>query len=460
MANLSLNYDERFRKKIRNFPDTLYRVNDPTSKIHRLLYALLEIGVGQAKGMQDIALIAQNSLAATTGQELDQYFEMFGIRRTPEFSKGITNPAVNDSKFRVAISKFLQAVSLGGTAEGIRLMAEASTSFKCHVIEPWRNPEYWIDNPSETKPRLLDSENKPIGNEVVIFVYPNLPLTDDEENILRARVIENCKIIAPLHTSLTVKIEQTIESLEFLPAYVTSGSFSFIEQPSEPELLSQEAEISFNNMVTNINTFQIDDEFATPFGYLSESINNTTTLIQVGEEETPLTINFYFKLVDGNNEEILFVKNRKFLSDPNIFTYEVERAQKQTTALSFNANSIALNNLVTIYPEIQNSETVFENWESIPLADSPDNYSTGKYPNDSNKYDINGNYLFEWNSQAAFEIWFKNYINSIGGEVKDRKYRLILNENMPSNTAKLFNLVNKIMGPSYNFVRPVPKPKD
>lgn len=463
MPNLFFNQDERFKKKVSNFPETLYRINDPTSKIHRLLYSILEIGIGQAKGMQDIAMNSQSSLSATTGSELDQYFQMFGIRRTPELSGGIKNSETHDAKFRIAISKFLQAISLGGTVEGIRLMAEASTGFPCHVVEPWRNPEN-----SDGIARLLEN-SQPIGNEVVVIVYfnkpqifnnENIPLVSDEENSIRARVIENCKIIAPLHTSITVKIENTIEDTEIVPAYVASGAFSFIEQSSEPELLSQEAEISFNNSIININTFEIEDEYTIPVGYVFESVDSLANTIKIQEQTAPLTLNFYLKLSNQENEEIILVKNRIFLQDPNVFTYEIERAQNQTEAIDLDESFIAFSNLVSIYSDVKESEIVFDTWQSIPLADSPDNFPSGKFPHDPTKYDINGEYLFEWSGQAGFEFWFKNYIKSMGGEVKDKKYRLKVNENTPTDSTLKFNIINKIMGPSYKFVRAIPKPRD
>lgn len=456
MPNLFLNHDERFQRKIKNFPDTLYRVNDPTSKIYRLLYSLLEIGIGQAKGMQDLALISQNSLSNTTGQELDQYFQMFGIKRTPDFARGTQSPVVNDSKFRVAISKFLQAISLGGTSEGLRLMSEASSGFKCHVIEPWRNPAN-----AEGLARLKNESNEPVGNEVIIFIYPNRPLDEsgDEENRLRIRVIENCKIIAPLHTSITVKIQVVEEPLEFVPSYVTSEAFSYIEEPTEPELLSQEAEISFNSSVTSINTFEIDDEFTIPLGFISQtSIDVNDTSLKIEERETPLTINFYLKLVEDNKEEIVLVQNRQFFASPNIFTYDVLRAQNNTTALTFNEGTVALSNLVTLYSDNQDAQIVFDSWQTIPLADSPDNFSMGKFPNDARKYDSSGNYLFEWSSQSEFRYWFQNHINNLGGEIQDNQYRLAMNNNLTSSSIVNFNIINQIMGPAYKYARPVPKP--
>lgn len=456
MPNFSFNPDLRFARKVSNFAGSLYRINDPTSRIHRLLYALLEIGVAQAKGTQDLALIAESSLATTTGQELDQYFEMFGIRRSAELTDGVggSSPA-DDAKFRVAISKFLQALSLGGTAAGIRLMSEASTGYKCDVVEPWRNPE--LDLVTDNA-RLVNGAGAPIGNEIVIFVYPNVILSLDEINLLRARTVSNCKIIAPLHTSITVTIMPAVIDSEFVPSYVSSGSFSFISEAYSDALPSQEAEISLNNSVTNIKVYEVKSDYNNFIGNPTASINASATVLTVAETVSPLSPTFYLKIVEGNKEEIVFVKKRTFVEfdTVNVYTYEIDRAQSETSAQSFTTAASLYSNMNSIYSQSRTVETVFEDWQPIPLSDSYDNYPMGKYPNDPNKYDSNGNYLFEWANQNAFNNWFTDYVTRLGGEVVNGQYRMSVTQSSSVDAGDGPNIINQIMGSTYNFIRPVP----
>lgn len=454
MSNLFFNPDPRFDSKVINFPDTLYRINDPTSKIHRLLYALLEIGVGQAKGMQDLALISENNLASTTGQELDQYFQMFGIRRTNEFSsENSMHPESEDARFRTAIAKFLQALSLGGTATGMRLMAEASSGFKCQLIEPWRN----ADN-ANGRARLMQ-DGMPVGNEILIFIYPDIFLDSDELNQLRVRVISNCKIIAPLHTTVTVEIKEAIEFSNFIPSYVSSGSFSYIQDSDYLELLSQENEIDLNNSVINVQTYETNDDYSNFIGNVNSNIDNSSITLLVEEQNIPPTNTFYINIVENTNNEIVFVKNRKFYSNPNIFVYEIERSKTQS--FPFSSNAMVMTNISTVYFQSKNTENIFEDWKPIPLADCYANYPFGKFPNDTSKYDANGNYLFEWSDQAEFNTWFTNYVTKIGGEVKNNKYRYRMNiiENS-MNASVSSNNLNKIIGLGYEYVRPIPKPRN
>lgn len=458
MPNFSFNPDLRFENKTSNFADTLYRIKDPTSRIHRLLYSLLEIGIGQAKGTQDLALIAQSSLATTTGQELDQYFAMFGIRRMKEYGDGLTLNAIgNDARFRIAIAKFLQALSLGGTAAGLRLMAEASTTFKCNIVEPWRN--YDIDFIRDNA-RLLNADNNPTGNEIIIFVYPNVVLDEDEINQLRVRTITNCKIIAPLHTSLTVVVVPTAEDTKISPSYVSSGSFSYITEASSVNLLSQEAEISLNDSVTDIKIYELGSEFVNIVGSLDAAIDDNDTTIRINETVAPNAPIFFIKLQQGATEEIVQVLSRTFVeyneaNTVNVFDYTIARAQHSTTAASFTSATI-YSDATPVFSQSRTVETFFEDWQPIPLADSYDNYPSGKYPNDPNRYDAQNNYLFEWASQNEFYNWFQNYITQLGGEVVNGRYRMSVTQTSSSDSNQDDSLINQIMGSSYNFLRPIP----
>lgn len=204
MANIQQTPDQRFFEKVKNFPKNLYKVDDRNTFLFKFLYSILEGGVGQLKGMQDLAGQSQSSLANTEGADLDEFFQIFGIKRDP---KSIYNGSLysevsvdsleefkaSDAKFRTAIAKVLQALQKGGTVEGLRLMAEAASSYHVQVIEPWRYQTQYARLPNYI-------------NETVIIVIPDTELTEEEKQSIKTRVIDSLEMIRPTGMLLTVEV--------------------------------------------------------------------------------------------------------------------------------------------------------------------------------------------------------------------------------------------------------------
>lgn len=422
MANIQRSFDVRFFSKVRNFPENLYKISDRHSLIFKFLYALLENGVGQLKGIQDLANMSQSDLGNTEGTDLDEFYQIFGIRRDAESSykgsiyeesniEGIQEYQSGDSRFRIRISKFLQALQSGATKDGIRLIAEASSGYPVHVIEPWHDAN-------------RDARLSTI-NETTVFVMVDKIITEKEKFLLKSKVINGLEMIRPVGALFTVIIVVPEDSSqEINPNYASAGSFMFLSDGSNQhvELLSQEGEIEINGFVVEANPFSVDDSYSTLMG----------NLIADGDLDTSLVVNetldikspvFFVLLTDGVDSEVVLVYNRfSFNQDGDVFyVYEVTRAQYGTKQIDWNekTNVTIQTNLTKIDSSAEDEDEDEPSGQPlpIPLADSPDNYPNGKYEGDPTKYDANGNYIFEWSSQEEFEAWFFSQIYDANGQI-------------------------------------------
>lgn len=457
MANISQSNDSRFFEKVANFPRNLYKVDDRNSNIFKFLYSILENGVGQLKSIQDIANQAQQSLAGTESTDLDEFYQIFGIKRESDsiyngtlFSDVSVNELQDfkssDAKFRIRIAKVLQAMQKGGTAEGLRLMAEAASSLPVHVIEPWQNISSFT---------RVDS-----NNEVIVVILANRELNDEELQDLKSRVIGSLEMIRPAGTLITVKVlnpesdeEEIVQS-----DYAATGSFMFLSDGTNEyvELLSQEKEIEINSFVVNANPFVVDSKFATTIGTLVNNGDLDSGLI-VQETTTPLAPVFLALLSDGDISEIVFVFNRfTFEQDEETLSlYEVTRAQMGSTQIDWNdKEGVTLK--INLVKANSSSEATPASSDNLVLqsADSPDNYPYGKYEGDPSRYDENGNYIFEWSSQAEYEAWVQDQLIKAGGEYTEDVYK------MPGVvTLSGGDTLIAALGPSFKVIRPIITPK-
>lgn len=148
-----LNYKENrpFLDKVSNFPIELYHLEDDNTKIHQIMYALLEIGVGTAKTLQEVGATLQRSLANTKFYDLDDmYGSIFRIYRLTDetytynpYADALTKSQwleidAKDATYRHRIALLLGAFQYGGSPEGIAMVAEAASGIKCDVFEAWR----------------------------------------------------------------------------------------------------------------------------------------------------------------------------------------------------------------------------------------------------------------------------------------------------------------------------------
>ena len=275
----------------------------------------------------------------TEATDLDEFFQLFGIKRDPQSIYNGSNftqlsaAQINeyksaDSKFRVAISKFLQALQRGGTVDGIRLMAEAASGYPVQIIEPWQN--------------AIDEARLSTINETVILILADSSVSDEQQSQIKTKVIDSLEMIRPAGALFTVDITSSSSDNELNPDYAAADSFMFLSDGNNQyvELLSQEKEIEMNSFIVEANPFEVDNRYSTLVGSLNAEGDLDTSIV-VNETLNPQAPVFMALLSDGESFEIVLVHNR-FAFDQNnqtLFVYEVNRAQLGSTQINWNEKS-------------------------------------------------------------------------------------------------------------------------
>jgi hypothetical protein len=452
---LAYQNSRKFQTKVLNFPEEVYRINDSSTHIFKYMYTLLQIGVGQLELWQDEAQNSE-SLPGTKYTDLDALYAFLGITRLPEeiypfdpYHDQLTSDQWNqiftkDSLFRMRIMKFFQAMLRGGTLEGIQMMAEAASGVECQVFEMWRvlNGRGLAEGTALGRRDANGDLLLEIAKEFIIIPYEDI--SDNQ----RAAIIHLVELLKPVNTVCTVHDSPILPLQEVVVRFSASEDHYFeihrmvtasdnptfvaseiwvqpnqeVEAPTFAGMSHHDAEFSLNEAVTSIKTFSIDDQFLVDFGTLSAAIVSTTAdTITVTETSQPAAPAFSIKVDD----EEMFVTDRTpvFTSDTD-YTYTVLRGQNGTIAATHLINALAYLGVQAIYADQVPDGSTFGPWRLIPLADSPDNYSTGKFAGDPSKYDAEGNYIFEYSSQMQFISYYTVQIQQIGGEVSGTQYRL------------------------------------
>lgn len=144
-----LNPAESTQSRLRHFPEGLYNLR-PQSHLTRFLKALLgDSGVGQLR--KRILMARLWSILSTTHfYDLDRFYgAIFGVPRNPDEILPI-DPMTElatpdgwdeimsfDARYRERLMKLAKAIPLGGTPQGMQLIAEALTGVDCEVYEIW-----------------------------------------------------------------------------------------------------------------------------------------------------------------------------------------------------------------------------------------------------------------------------------------------------------------------------------
>lgn len=136
--------------RLAHFDETVYTA-DSTTTLYKFMDAMC--GQGGAGTLKDEIFLQRLSSAMDSiyGSDLDYIFgNMHFLSRSPDESytyntatEMLTSDqwdevAVKDAWFRSRITKFFQASTAGGTAEGVRLAVESAISVDCEIQEVWR----------------------------------------------------------------------------------------------------------------------------------------------------------------------------------------------------------------------------------------------------------------------------------------------------------------------------------
>lgn len=288
----------KFQNKVSNFPTEVYRITDPSTHLFKLMYAILEVGIGQLQRWQDEANNSE-SMSGTKYTDLDALFAFLGITRLTEeiypydpFHAQLTAAQWNeilakDALFRLRIVKFFQAMLRGGTPEGIQMMAEAASGVECQVFEMWR-----VLNGRGLAQGLDLGRRDDDGNLLLELSkeFVIIPLEQIHQG-QRAAIIHLVDLIKPVNTVSTVHTSPTIPLEELVVRFSASESHYFevrrmvtasndplfeskkiwiepnreVEAPTFAMMDHHDTEFSLNEAVTSIKTFRADEDFLVSF---------------------------------------------------------------------------------------------------------------------------------------------------------------------------------------------------
>lgn len=424
-----LNYRENkpFLDKVRNFPVEVYRLDDENTKVYQLMYALLEVGIGTAKRLQEVAATMQRSLANTRFSDLDMmYGSTFNLYRLDDeiytydpYSDALTSSEwsevdAKDAAYRHRISLLLSAFQFGGSAQGIAMIAEAASGIKCDVFEAWRDDLEGMASTTSTRefvivPRAPRSSEEPDGRVI----------TEEQE----AAIVSLVNLFKPVNTICTVAentdpVEIAVPisySSAVSEAVVTRTVVETEEQVPRFVYTEYQDEFCLNDDVSLVDIVEERVDYTYSIGTLGDGVAIGDATIAVTELNAPSSPVFYCKIDD----EIVLVTDRvKDGLDANTYIYTVTREQNATVAAEHLEGAAVLVNFVSIVPESPATQVIWGPWTEVGLADSPDNYPNGKYPSRPDRYDKSKRYIFEFKSQADYLKWLLEQIKRVGGETR------------------------------------------
>lgn len=136
--------------RMQHFDEETYSA-EPTTLLYRIIDAMCnDAGAGTLKKKLFLKRLSA-SLDGIYGNSLDYIFGGVRFLSRNSSESYAANPdtasltsdewdeiAVKDAAYRDRITRFFQAASMGGTAEGIRQAVLAATSADCQVMEAWR----------------------------------------------------------------------------------------------------------------------------------------------------------------------------------------------------------------------------------------------------------------------------------------------------------------------------------
>lgn len=148
-----LNIPPRAIDRLRNFPEEVYSLNSTDNLVRLMMVLLGQAGVGQWRSRALQARL-QATLSGANFYQLDAFYgALFNVNRmsgevlvlNPYTELGTfdqwSQVAQQDSSYRTRIEQFGKAVSLGPSAIGIQLVAEAILQCPCEIVESWETAD-------------------------------------------------------------------------------------------------------------------------------------------------------------------------------------------------------------------------------------------------------------------------------------------------------------------------------
>jgi len=431
-----------FDSKVANFPERVYAVHNPSSRIHKLMWALLEVGIGRLENAQTTAGIGQQSLSGTMFSELDDFFSFLGVYRLPT-EKYSYNPEeepltleqwqeviAKDSMFRMRIMKFLQSLTRGGTIEGLEMLAYAASGVPCQILELWRVSSGSVQDfsPSQWRGYKMDKS---------FLVIPKEQINQQQ----KAAIIHLIDLLKPADTVCAVLTDPNrLSGYEKISIRWTAASNHYysiskviVRNTSQP--YSAETTLVPNSLGTEVPTYAFMDStdqiwdlnsdvnlvqatvespyYSLVFGELSAAINDTDdisyiTVLVTDKTKDPAASVFTIQI----DNEIMTVIDRESTGNPDEYTYTVIRGEDSTAKVTHSVGKEISTNILRLDPIYSVEGAIQTEWIDIPPM--PVEEAT----------DSQGNVVPLWTSEEEYLAWFKNKVYAMGAEIKDNQYRL------------------------------------
>lgn len=379
--------------RLQDFSENLYNTNESTH-LYKFVDALTgDAGVADLKKQLAVTRL-NNNLDSTHFFDLDRLFgNLIQLERLSSetypynpFNDMLTDEQwdevrVKDSWYRARCKDFLTACSLGGTPEGIVVMAHAALGITCDVYEIWR---YMDDLGVADELGRTDRRN-----EVVIRPHKE-SITPREKRIL-------------LHAIDKIRPLDTIITIDVLGVGV-----------HKPVTLSNVSSDSTYFEVIKTVTGSPDLDLVPPPEYLLEEVFNGEDWIRKNEErKAPTTA------LNSTQESSI------------VYTYYDENTT-MIESVEYTAKSNGKETKQKDFVEIGRSQEEFSDWISFAKADSPDNYPggrNGQSPYEEPALNKDGsNYVFPYSSQEEYEEEMSKLVLQSGGKVIPGFYAIRLNE--------------------------------
>ena len=458
---LTLDGHRIFERKLAGFAEDVYAL-EPNTHLYKFLWAALEYpGAGAVKKAQAAARLGE-TLSSTWFGDLDAFFgAMVGIERLSDEQYGFDpwrdqltigewdEVALKDALYRGRLSLMLQAITRGGTVEGVEMAAESACGRPCWVYECWR-----IESGAYTTAGRLDRARE-------FVIVPDQEIEPAEERAVYKAVA----LLQPVNSVCTVNPLGPGVLDELIPLTASSPSeyFETVRVVRAPELPGrrvggatgggwvvwggeteardpahlrvQQETRSINESIQSVTALRNDESFPTRVGAAGIATSGAPSItvdevtgaeyagIEVGQiigDELALQSGGFLVKIE---DEIMLVTDREPTGGTG-FTYLVERAQEGTTAAAHPAAADVFVQYQAAGGAYSAEGQQWGAWTDFERADSPDNFPEGKYSGDQTRFDESGTYLFPYESQQEYVDEVSAYVESQGGEINGAQWRL------------------------------------
>lgn len=381
-----------------HFDEDVYDVSQ-TGHLYKFVSALT--GGSGAGDLVKQSLIARSlqDIETTWFRDLDALFSTsMGIPRLQEeayeynssdvlTADMLNEMMVKDAWYRARLKNILSGLQEGGTAQGMRLLAQGVCSVDADIYEAWR----WRDR--DKRPGRIEQHS----DREIIIVPHKASVSEREKEVL-------------LHVTDRLKPADSIVTVQ-------TGGLAIHKVVPIRSAASDSSYFEIRKQVTQY----VDMSKVPAPEYLADELYEGQRLMY--ETKTGTTVEAKTAAFSTTQEF-----SRFYTYDPDN-RYQIARAE-------YLAKEGTTYRAETPYNMIQSGQA-FSSWKAVPIADSPDNYPGGRngvHPMTYPAVNADGSdYVFAYSSQAEFLSEFTRAVEAMGGQVNGSVYRDLVSSTSSSS---------------------------